>query len=243
MADSPVPKQGWAVKGTVSTSTEKTDLTIPEHGQCITMTDYCDTFGSPIDGTSAVSFIKNFYKLFKIYRTPLPVPVAEPRREPKTMFEKLIDDMSEPELRAFSHESRKVHHQLFKLNYGMTIDKNMALKFLSQPKCEGLRFYLCSEGTPQQHLSLVAVGVDENGCDLNYTWPDTGYSADTTPLNSLLVEYVTPPNPPTMETLDSLHTTGPEALEDEKLKDIYNRFVLLNMAGVTMKTKKENATT
>jgi hypothetical protein len=41
---------------------------------------------------------------------------------------------------------------------------------LSQPRCEGIRFYLClnKEDKGKNQLSIVSVGVDIEGTDLNF---------------------------------------------------------------------------
>lgn len=82
--------------------------------------------------------------------------------------------------------------KLFHLLYGVTFDKSLILKILSQPNCEGLRSYLCIRGTGKdKHVSLVMVGVNINGYDLNY---DPGVNIDgKIPTMSLIGEYGFPP--------------------------------------------------
>ncbi len=85
----------------------------------------------------------------------------------------------------------------------ITIDKNGLLKTLSQPGCEGLRFYLCkkvvtlNDGSKEAFASLVTVGVDAAGKDLHYNFiPDTlsgGLLAADLKSTSLVSEYGTPP--------------------------------------------------
>jgi hypothetical protein len=224
---SPVPDKGWAVKGNTRDSKkpeQKFDLQIPEVNPCIKMPVLKQTvFGSPIDANLAVDFICNFYKLFRV--TPVP--------QPGKPFEKIIDNMNEAELKESLSNAHQIHTQLAKLNYGMTMDKNMLLKFLSQPGCEGIRFYLCSESQPQNHISLVAVGVDGCGCDLNFDikkcvhkpFPNKKNKASspgefTVDLASLTGQYVTPP--------------GGGGIEDKNKAisshDVDDSFVLLNIA-------------
>ena len=56
---------------------------------------------------------------------------------------------------------------------GVTFDKNILLKMISQPRCEGIRFYpaLKSKGK-EFFLSLVIVGVNSEGYDLHYNEGD-----------------------------------------------------------------------
>jgi hypothetical protein len=61
--------------------------------------------------------------------------------------------------------------QLLLFSGAMTIDKSVLLKTLSQPGCEGMRFYLClkpDDKIPGGVLSLVTTGVDKDGKDLGY---------------------------------------------------------------------------
>jgi hypothetical protein len=48
-------------------------------------------------------------------------------------------------------------------SFAITFDKNVLLKTISQPKCEGIRFYLCVKKGPgdKDVLSLVTVGVTQ----------------------------------------------------------------------------------
>jgi hypothetical protein len=206
---SPVPDQGWAVKGYShdhppklgTPNPTKYDLTIPEVGYCISMpaynqqTAYSGPLGTPIDATLAVGYIRNFIKSFRIIR-----------RKSKFVFEEATQDMDDAKLndhvrliaeeaKEFYEKSKKFYENVVKLNVGMTMDKNMALKLLSQPRCEGLRFYLCSKG--KDNVSLVAVGVDCEGVDLNYKYPPSATENDTAnPVvgtQSLVGDYVTPP--------------------------------------------------
>ncbi len=84
--------------------------------------------------------------------------------------------------------------QLMEGSFAITFDKNVLLKTISQPKCEGVRFYLCLKQTEQQEdvLSLVTVGVDANGKDLLYEY-QPGIPVEDIPTRSLVAEYGYPP--------------------------------------------------
>ena len=83
----------------------------------------------------------------------------------------------------------------------MSLDKNILLKIISQPRCEGVRFYLClKEGAsaPPENpdvLSLVAVGVDETGKDLFYDYSEEIHKSgiENIPTIYLVAEYGHPP--------------------------------------------------
>jgi hypothetical protein len=89
--------------------------------------------------------------------------------------------------------------QVLSLNYGITFNKGIILKILSQPNCEALRSYLCKRETPdnKNHYSLVMVGVDKDGFDLNYYDTTSSGGAITAAsqmdTESLLAEYGYPP--------------------------------------------------
>ena len=61
-------------------------------------------------------------------------------------------------------------------SFGFTIDKSILLQTLSQPGCEGIRFYLAMRDNTGEGqslpgvLTLVTVGVDSDGKDLNFTY-------------------------------------------------------------------------
>ena len=95
---------------------------------------------------------------------------------------------------------------MLKRSSAITIDKNTLLKTISQPGCEGIRFYPCkktvelADGTKQSFVSLVTVGVDINGKDLHYDFVKgalaKGLAAAGVTNSSLITEYGYPPPPP-----------------------------------------------
>lgn len=133
-----------------------------------------DIFGKPIDGNLAGKLIKAAHTAIED-------------------FKKLLDD------RDLHNKGKKnyldVANFLTLLN-GITFDKTVVLKILSQPNCEGLRAYLCKRDNVNNDVSLVLVGVDANGFDLNFPDPKSvRETADTTniPNQSLMAEYGYPP--------------------------------------------------
>lgn len=85
--------------------------------------------------------------------------------------------------------------QMMEGSFAITFDKNLLLKTISQPKCEGVRFYPCLKEGPEEKdvLSLVTVGVDEDGNDLLYEFQED-VSVEDIPTTSLLAEYGHPPH-------------------------------------------------
>lgn len=79
-------------------------------------------------------------------------------------------------------------------SFAITFDKNVLLKTISQPKCEGIRFYPCVKKGPDNEdvLSLVTVGVDADGNDLLYVYEEDTPVEDI-PTRSLVSEYGYPP--------------------------------------------------
>ncbi len=72
------------------------------------------------------------------------------------------------------NERRKKLLLLLVASFGITFDKSILLKILSQPLCEGIRFYPCKKNVPDDtgekkpFFSLVLVGVDKDGHDLHF---------------------------------------------------------------------------
>lgn len=226
------PDTSWKIKGSCFDPNKpdvpkpNRSLTIPEQGTSVTMPGCTDPFGRPIDANLALRYIANFKNSFKILF-----------KKHHADFDEALDSLEPDELKQTIKKTRDLHKKIMKLNYGMTLDKNLAQKLLSQPGCEGLRFYLCSRGNAYDHISLVVVGVDQCGYDLNYKNPkitycknagevavvpgtnDTPPVADV-PISSLTGEYVTPP----------YDDNGGVSTDAQTNSDFYDRFVLLNIA-------------
>jgi hypothetical protein len=122
------------------------------------------------------------------------------------------------------------------LTYGVTFDKSIILKVLSQPGCEGIRCYLCARPGNPKHTSILIIGVDADGYDLNYKGyknskpgdllkPDS--DSDDVDTCSLIAEYGYPPDDPGIG-----NKTGSEATKTAKSDSHY---VLLNLAKQGMK--------
>jgi hypothetical protein len=112
--------------------------------------------GKAIDANLAIAFIKNFHdKLPEIPKKFLngnKFVDQEPSKKDLTEFEDWVIN-------------------LLKYSSAITFDKSVLLKTLSQPECEGIRFYLCLKEIsvePKEVLSLVTVGIDRKGKDLGY---------------------------------------------------------------------------
>jgi len=203
---------------------EKSD-TIAEKEFCINMPDVPTIppgpQGRPIDANLAINFISALYA--EVHDAYGPED---------------IDSLEHADIKERYQNARKFLNKLVTLNYGMTIDRDFALKILSQPGCEGIRGYLClKKDDAEAPLSLVTIGVDGSGYDLRYNvknavkWASTESPKDELPapgvtsvaMQSLGGEYVTPPY-----TLD-LHSTEAKEIPEENAA-FYKRFVLLNIA-------------
>lgn len=141
-------------------------------------------YGMPIDARLAVALIAAWQK------------------KVDGLKEKLFEEKRELSL---NREERDSFKALLKRSSAITVDKNIILKTLSQPGCEGLRFYLCMKSEPSKDeketdfLSLVTVGVNEYGRDLHYSYDDKNGIKGMKALKasySMLSEYNSPPPPP-----------------------------------------------
>lgn len=207
---------------------------IPEKEFCISMPGIpSGPLGRPVDANLAVNLIRDFYANAVAAYGPLK--------------DSEIDKLDVKTLRGLYRAARAFLSNLKDLNYGMTIDKDFALKLLSQPNCEGLRGYLCFKNDQDAPISLVTVGVDADGYDLKYNKTDSvvyqpegkipdnsnppvlptinqSPAVDTVKMQSLNGEYVTPPF--TIQWNDLFEN---DHLDGES-KDFYSRFILLNIA-------------
>jgi len=120
--------------------------------------------------------------------------------------------------------------QLLVKSSAITIDKNGLLKTLSQPGCEGIRFYLCKkivalpDGSKESFASLVTVGVDAGGKDLHYNYVENALSeglvAATLANTSLVSEFAAPP--PSTTTLPENNIEDKLVLLDYALAQVSN---------------------
>jgi len=161
-------------------------------------------FGVPIDATLALSLIKN---------------ALDNSLKFNESFKEFRDKMNAAD--------NDFVNKVLSLTYGITFDKSVILKILSQPNCEALRSYLCArEVDGEQHYSLVMVGVDNNGFDLNY-YPTTSGGVEITATSqmnteSMLAEYGYPPGG---------GTGGGPVVMTTDAKDKYDEhYILLNLA-------------
>lgn len=196
-----------------------------------------DPYGIPINAKLAVNLISDFHSYLKgpffekfVNGTEINIDdiqasfLTKDKREAftKNDFQNILNDLVD----------------ILKRSCAITIDKNVILKTLSQPGCEGIRFYLCKKTissdsqtlrtTDKDYVSLVTVGVDKDGCDHLYEYPDDQKRTVGANQNqSLLSEYGHPP--------------GGAALSGKNLGDIYDKkhYPLLAYAlDITNKNRK-----
>jgi hypothetical protein len=169
-----VGENEWQLYGrcldlTSSTSDCGSPITLPEQSSRLGMrahtplSEYTskidkDSFGKPIDANLAIYLMANAIKATN------------------QLFSQMLHGVDEKDKDDFE----ALANNLYNIAYGVTFDKTIILKILSQPNCEGLRSYLCArkvDCSTLPHFSLVMVGVDINGFDLNYppaTYPPVG---------------------------------------------------------------------
>jgi len=209
------PKPQWSVNGhrfdpTASGSARPDVITLPVKGSCIS--NMPSSTGIPINGSLAVHFIENFLKFFTIHE----------REHDKC--ERFLDEGNLADAKESQKLTRKFVNRVVRVTSGTTFDKDLILKILSQPGCEGIRCYLCardpeSDSDDPYALSLVVVGVDGKGFDLNYnhkgTIKQSTVAGDDIVTQSLTGEYGSPPPPG-----DGIRSKATD-----------KRYVLLNLAN------------
>jgi hypothetical protein len=180
---------------TIGAKPQGSDLPIKELAKSVDMENKPDDdpYGIPISASLGIALIADFQKIIKPMKNFFNAPnkqnlvnlfSAQESFTPKERSEESVDLVA-----------------LLLRSSAITIDKNILLKTLSQPACEGVRFYLCKkmvDGVP--YLSLVTVGVTAEGQDLHYEYDPkkagenkiTEGDVDT---SSLVGEYGSPPPP------------------------------------------------
>jgi hypothetical protein len=140
-----------------------------------------DDFGKPIDANLAVHLIKRSYGAVNEILDNVD----------------LLKSLTHSEKDLSKDEKDKIKQEMLNMMYGVTFDKTVILKILSQPNCEGIRSYFCKR--KDGHLSIALIGVDGCGFDLNYD-PNApkvvAKTAGPPPNNSLIIEYGYPPSGP-----------------------------------------------
>lgn len=166
-------------------STGRTDehIVIKEDARNVHMDDGDQPYGLPIDAPLAIELIRRFLS------APTPFfQMIDPAAN-KQMLEGMSPEVA---------QSVQLMAEAFNASYGVTFDRNIILKILSQTGCEGIRSYLClsepEQGTDWNpgNWSLVLVGVDAQGNDLHYQNYDPSI-ADEENTGSLTAEYGHPP--------------------------------------------------
>lgn len=185
-------KIDWIVKGKTFRNLGKTN---PEELDDISLSDLDNglkmpgrsIFGQPIDAQLAVHYIR------KLWTTLDNMKLLSTHTDTSKLIERLQDDAvgliskDEEKKKEFNKIMNQILEQsknqqwlidLLHNSAAITIDKSALLRTLSQPACEGIRFYLCmkdqkEEGPHMHHdineiLTLLSVGVDKSGYDLNF---------------------------------------------------------------------------
>lgn len=167
------------------------DIPIPELARSVDIPsnkpiDNNDPYGLPIDAELAIKLISAFHK-------SLP-----PELQKIILFGGKINISPE------HNEIIETLVAILRKSAAITIDKNIILKTLSQPECEGIRFYLCrktvkasekalDEEQYEDFLSLVTVGVNKAGQDLHYIFSPESEELNGKKTQSLTGEYGHPP--------------------------------------------------
>jgi hypothetical protein len=175
-------------------------------------------FGLPITAKHSIELISRFHEM-----------LAKPALE-RFLTGKYIsfEDMKK-RMKYTDKDIERSYNDLVSLlrkSCAATIDKSILLKTISQPECEGVRFYLCkARKNRKDFISLVTVGVNREGKDHLYDYiPDKLNGIET---KSLTSEYAHPPD------------DG----DGKDLKEVFpDQYVLLNYAtDLTLSRKTAKA--
>jgi hypothetical protein len=220
MSDNPY-LQKWTAKGNelitntngtrVNTSRQN-DIPINELDRSFTMPGYgkAPAAGIPVDANTAIFLIRKFHQRLLSF--------------PRSLYDKNEAIPAVPLNPADIQTFREWITNLLIFSKAITLDKNIILKTLSQPGCEGVRFYLClkdhdsmseseieESGEHKEIFSLVTVGVDDKGRDIHYKYPEgENQGANSFPNiknESLTSEYGYPPPPRALFTKENSRET------------------------------------
>lgn len=192
------------------------NIDIPESDEDgIMMPDGKNIYGEPVDARLAVFYIKKLWK--EVFNKKLLTIAEDTNALLNFLKEKVENDFKSfdkvdflNKLDVISSSTEEANNWLAGLldnSFGITMDKSILLKTLSQPGCEGVRFYLAmKDKADKQHdqdsvevpyslpgvLTLVTVGVDCEGTDLHFSYDEKSALPDDIPkieTCSLCTEY------------------------------------------------------
>ncbi len=154
-----------------------------------------DTFGAAIDVNSAIKLISECFKA----KNTIHKSIEEFEHSLHDLLSKHSDKRDAENLKKQFENLKEIkthYDEMFNLSNGITFSRSLILKILAQPNCEALRAYLCYRRDVDPHYSLVMVGVDCHGYDLNYHHKAVEESLDKAvnlTNQSLTAEYAYPP--------------------------------------------------
>ena len=186
------------------------DIAFVDSGKEMSMGNDDEYFGMPIDGRLAVHYIRNLWDTIKadnlLRMTEQSIDKVNSYRKNNHAFlkgnenNKALTELEKVQQELIDQISQAEKWLLDLLNssFAISMRKNLVLKTLSQPGCEGLRFYLCMKDKPKENnntkpgantskvqptpenthaapgkiLTLVMVGLDIHGQDLNFKYDE-----------------------------------------------------------------------
>jgi hypothetical protein len=213
---------GQAFKPTPGSKNSGTEIDVDveiQETEGIIMPGKKEIYGLPVHARLAIFYIR------KLWQELEKKQLLSIHRDTKSLFDVLRGHFNSKKSQTFKKEDflealEKMDKrweeandwliELLRNSFAITMDKSILLKTLSQPECEGIRYYLAmkrrpdnkhkqtddidltdSEGNPVK-LTLVTVGVDKEGTDLHYKYDKQYHSIDTIPdieNESLCTEY------------------------------------------------------
>lgn len=234
-------KRRWTVYGRVfnrpvgsvdpPTIEPEKPLTIEEDATTLIIPNSEGPYGEPLSTGVAVHLIRNMYDIVK--ESNKVIDKIQDKLSPNKKDDDPLGFFLTPE----ELETLEFLKKLIRDSMAITFDKSQILRLISQPGCEGIRFYQALRVVNDKKvMTLVAVGLNRHACDLNYaTTNDDGsfaykpndHSDDT--CQSLVLDWAHPPG----------GTTGGPGVNDTDKWNIDPMFVLLKLAEAAKVNKKE----
>lgn len=194
-------------------------LTITEDATTLRIPKTEGPYGEPISTGLAVHLIGNMLDVVNTYTTVL------------KNLESFIPKFTEKDLDKFVFSpdimvaTLQSIQELIKKSMAITFDKSQILRLISQPGCEGIRFYQAirkDKESGKDVMTLVCVGLHANAHDLNYSMDKSIPNSDNT-CESLVLDWAHPPG----STISDPPDEGTNSASVEATDPMY---VLLRMA-------------
>lgn len=228
----------WTVKGRAFKTNEQSqqtiqpdqDLEIKEKASTLEISGSEGPYGEPISTGVAVHLIGNMLSILSTSKKKI-TDILEAYSPFIGEKESVVRFLLTDEDAAALNSLRK----LITKSMAITFDKSQILRIISQPGCEGVRFYQAvrKDDKGNDIMTLVCVGLNKDAYDLNYAERDNNGTILQSSIpearvaegcESLVLDWAHPPGNTVSDSPDETTT------QEKKQDPIHDMYVLLKMA-------------